>query len=362
MEEKKCYGCGAVIQTSDINKPGYVPEKALKQDHILCQRCFKMLHYHDHLESHLTIDDFLRILDEIGNRDCLVVYVVDLFDFNGSLVPGLMRHIGYNDVLVLGNKRDLLPKSLKEIKLNHWVRRQLKNEGIKPVDVIITSGKKNMNFDMIFDVIEEKRHGRDVYVIGTTNVGKSTFINSLLKHYSVQERFITTSELPGTTLGLIKIPLDEESSLYDTPGIVKESQMTSHVSDDILKKIIPQSEVKPMTFQLKQGQTLYFDGLARVDYLEGDVNSFTVYSSKSIKIHRCKTVKADELYDRHQQFIFYPEGVESTKDMKYIEMKAVGKKREVMISGLGFVTIAKEARVRVMVPKDVDVYMRECLI
>ncbi len=126
MTEIRCYGCGAIIQSADTKKPGYVPESALSKEKILCQRCYKLMHYHQKMESHLTKDDFLRVLQTVGEKDCLVVYIVDLFDFNGSLVPGLMRHIGYNDVLVLANKRDILPKSLKEHRLNTWVRRQFK--------------------------------------------------------------------------------------------------------------------------------------------------------------------------------------------------------------------------------------------
>lgn len=200
MTEIRCYGCGAIIQSADTKKPGYVPESALSKEKILCQRCYKLMHYHQKMESHLTKDDFLRVLQTVGEKDCLVVYIVDLFDFNGSLVPGLMRHIGYNDVLVLANKRDILPKSLKEHRLNTWVRRQFKEYGIKPLDVVVTSGKKNMNFDEIFDKIDEYRHGRDVYVVGITNVGKSTFINRMLKNYSDTTNLITTSEFPGTTL------------------------------------------------------------------------------------------------------------------------------------------------------------------
>lgn len=231
-------------------KPGYVPESALSKEKILCQRCYKLMHYHQKMESHLTKDDFLHVLQTVGEKDCLVVYIVDLFDFNGSLVPGLMRHIGYNDVLVLANKRDILPKSLKEHRLNTWVRRQFKEYGIKPLDVVITSGKKNMNFDEIFDKIDEYRHGRDVYVVGITNVGKSTFINRMLKNYSDASNLITTSEFPGTTLDLIKIPLDDHSSLYDTPGIMNEHQYTSVVDEKDLAYIMPQGEVKPMIYQL----------------------------------------------------------------------------------------------------------------
>ena len=47
----------------------------------------------------------------------------------------------------------------------------------------------------------------------------------MIKEFSDEtENVITTSHFPGTTLDLIDIPLDEESSLYDTPGIINHHQ------------------------------------------------------------------------------------------------------------------------------------------
>ena len=210
MEELRCYGCGAIIQSEDEKKIGFVPKNALDRSQVLCKRCFRLKNYHQLQATNLSDDDFLEILNKIGEKDCLVVYLVDLFDFNGSLIQGLVRHINYNDVIVVGNKRDILPRSIKDTKIIHWLRRQLKLEGIKPLDVLLTSGKKNYHLDELMQMIDQYRKGRDVYVVGVTNVGKSSLINSLLKAYSdVQDNLITTSEFPGTTLDLIEIPLDE---------------------------------------------------------------------------------------------------------------------------------------------------------
>ena len=38
-------------------------------------------------------------------------------------------------------------------------------------------------------------------------------------------------KIPGTTLDMIDIPLDETSFMYDTPGIIQEHQMTHLVSE-----------------------------------------------------------------------------------------------------------------------------------
>lgn len=43
----------------------------------------------------------------------------------------------------------------------------------------------------------------------------------MIKEFSDEtENVITTSHFPRTTLDLIDIPLDEESSLYDTPVLL----------------------------------------------------------------------------------------------------------------------------------------------
>lgn len=363
--EVKCFGCGAIIQSDNEKNIGYVPKTALNKENILCQRCFQLKNYHRLQQTNLTKDDFLHLLQEIGEKDCLVVYVIDLFDFSGSLISGLMRHIAYNDVLVLANKRDILPKSVKERKLEHWVRRQLKNEGVKPIDVMITSGKKNLNLDKIYDAIMDYRRGRDVYVVGVTNVGKSTFINALLKHYADVENqnLITVSEYPGTTLNFIEIPLDDHSTLYDTPGIINDNQITHFIDFEDIKKVIPQTELKPMIYQLHSDQTLYFDGLGRIDYVKGEQASFVAYFSKNLNIHRTKTIKADELYNRHKTFQYEMKDIQDIQQMKTYELTLPKGKCDIVISGLGFVTITSQGgKVKVKAPPKISVLIREAII
>ena len=329
MEEIKCYGCGAVIQSEDEKKIGYVPKNALNKDKILCKRCFQLKNYHQLQEASLTDDDFLNILNRIGEQNCLVIYMVDLFDFNGSLIQGLMRHINYNDLIVVGNKRDVLPKSIKDHKIIMWLNRQLKKEGIKPLDVLLTSGKKNYHLDELMTMIDKYRHGRDVYVVGVTNVGKSSMINALLKAYSDGDTFITTSEFPGTTLDMIEIPLDEQSSIIDTPGIINRHQMAHLLNHEDLKTVLPQSELRPVNYQLQDQ----------------------------------KMSHADDLYNRH--LTLHPEiaGMNSIQDFKVYEWTLPDYKVDIVISGLGFITVKKtKARIRIMIPSQVGVFIRDALI
>lgn len=363
MEEIRCYGCGSIIQSENENKIGYVPKNAMNKQHILCKRCFQMKNYHQLQDSHLQDDDFLRVLNQIGDDNCLVLYLVDLFDFNGSIIQGLMRHINYNDIIVVGNKRDVLPKSIKDHKIIMWLNRQLKKEGIKPLTTILTSGKKNYHLDDLMDVINRYRKGRNVYVVGVTNVGKSSLINSLLKAYAQDDHFITTSEFPGTTLDLIEIPLDEHSSLFDTPGIINKHQMAHLIDKNDLNKILPQSELKPVNFQLNSHQSLYFGGLARFDYLKGDKTSLTCYFHKSLKIHRTKQEKADDIYNRQATLEPTVHHIKTIDEMKTYQFILPEYKVDIVISGLGFVTLKQhKAVIEVKVPEGIGVFIRDALI
>ena len=91
IEEIHCIGCGALIQTTNPNELGYTPlsalEKGIESGEVYCQRCFRLRHYNEIQDVSLTDDDFLRLLNEIGEKDALIVNVVDIFDFNGSLIP-----------------------------------------------------------------------------------------------------------------------------------------------------------------------------------------------------------------------------------------------------------------------------------
>src|SRR5699024_7851827 len=169
---------------------------------------------------------------------------------------------------LVGNKVDLLPRSVNQHQLINWVRSMANEAGLKVKDVFLISSTKGHGMDDLTNQVEKYRNKKDVYIVGTTNVGKSTFINRLINQSIGLKEVITTSYFPGTTLGFIEIPLDDQTSMIDTPGIVNEQQMAHYVSNKDLKIITPAKEVKPRVYQLTQGQTLFFGGLARLDFLK----------------------------------------------------------------------------------------------
>ena len=361
-----CTGCGVKIQTEEPEHLGYAPTSSLEKEVVVCQRCFRLKHYNEVQDVSLTDDDFLKILNGIGQKDALIVKIVDIFDFNGSWLPGIQRFAGKNPVILIGNKADIVPKSVNQNKLIDWMKKESKELGLIPKDVFLVSAAKGKNISEAAAAIDEYRNGKDVYVVGCTNVGKSTFINRIIKEVTGEGDIITTSHFPGTTLDIIQIPLDDGKSLIDTPGIINHHQMAHFVDKRDLKTITPKKEIKPKIYQLNEGQTLFFGGLARFDYLSGGRRSFTCYLSNELNIHRTKLENANELYKIHVGEMLTPPREEQLGEFPELvrhEFTIKEPKTDIVFSGLGWMTVNEAgAKVAAYVPKGVQVMLRKSLI
>ena len=108
-----------------------------------------------------------------------------------------------------------------------------KKYGLEAEEVVLISAEKGWGIEDLLTAINQNRDHEDVYIVGTTNVGKSTLINKLIELSVGEKDVVTTSRFPGTTLDMIDIPLDETSFMYDTPGIIQEHQMTHLVTEKI---------------------------------------------------------------------------------------------------------------------------------
>ena len=367
-EKLICIGCGATIQSDDPEQIGYTPksavEKGIENDELYCQRCFRLRHYNEIAPVSLTDDDFLRLLNQIRDANALIVYVVDIFYFNGSLIPGLHRFVGDNPILLVGNKEDLLPRSLRRTKLMDWMRQQANLAGIRPIDVTLVSAKRNHQISDLLELIEKYRADRDVYVVGVTNVGKSTLINQIIKQTTGVKELITTSRFPGTTLDKIEIPLDDGKQLVDTPGIIHPDQMAHVLPAGALKYVAPQKEIKPRTFQLNDQQTIFLGGVARFDYVRGPRNGVVAYFDNNLNLHRTKLGNADEFYKKHVGGLLTPPAENAVTDFPQLERHEfhLTSKSDLVIEGLGWITIPGDTTVAGWAPKGVSVVVRKAMI
>lgn len=334
MDDKFCIGCGVKLQTENITEEGYTTN--IEND--ICSRCFRMKNYGEYQIVTKSNDEYIEILKTVNDTKDLVIYVIDLLNISRDI--NLIREYFDNKVLLVLNKRDILPKSIKDEKIISY----FESLGLDYQDIVIISPKKNYNIDELLLKVKKYKTSKNVYVVGHTNVGKSTLINTLMKNYSEYDSELTISPLPSTTLNKISIKLNNDLTLIDTPGLVDDGSILNYVSNDMIKKISPKKEIKPKTYQLKKGQCLIIGDLFRVDYVEGERNSFTVFVSNDLKIKRLNMEKHNELKNlfKHDIKVLYHE--------------------DLVVNGLGFIKIVEEANISVYIDKDVEVFTRPSLI
>ena len=358
-----CEGCGVPLQTEDKKALGYVPKSSLERDYILCQRCFQLRHYNKNVTVSLSSDDYLKMVSSIHDKEGIVVHIVDVFDVDGTLLKNLHRIVGDKKIFLVANKVDLLPKSTNFKKVHDWLRRILKEARIEVEEVFLMSAKKGYQVNELAMALETARNKEDIYVVGVTNVGKSTFINQLIQRSTRLKEAITTSYFPGTTLDFIKIPLDHHSAMIDTPGIVNEGQISHYISEEDLKIIVPRREVKPRNYQLNPEQTLFFGGLARFDFVKGEMQPFVCYFSNNLRIHRTKLDKADELYERQLGDLLSPPNEKTLEQLPPLvkqSYRITEPNTDIVFSGLGWITVkAGNITVDVHYPKGLTVSLRE---
>ena len=165
-----------------------------------------------------------------------------------------------------------------------------------------------------------------------------------MKNYSNETCDLTISPLPSTTLNKISIKLDDDLTLIDTPGLIDRGSIVHYVDLSYLKKINPKKEIKPKTYQVKPNQSLIIPELVRIDYIEGEKNSFTFFVSNDLKVKKYISKRHNEL----------KELIKRTFE--------VGYHQDLVINGMGFVKITNKATIDVYVDKNVEIFVRDSLI
>ncbi len=333
--EKRCQGCGVLLQDENVLQEGYTTN--LEND--ICQRCFRMKNYGEYQVVTKSNDEYIDILKDVGKTKDLVLYITDLINLEKNIEQ--IRTIIPNKMILVLNKIDVLPKSVKEEKLKAYFEKL----NIHFEEIIVISTAKNYNIDYLLKRIKYFQTSKNVYVVGHTNAGKSSLINKLIKNYSDKTQELTMSPLPSTTLSTVNIEINDYLTLIDTPGLVDNGSILNHVDLKTMKRISPKTEIKPRTYQLKKNQSLVIEDFLRIDYVEGERNSFTLFLSNEIKVKRLLNLfHNQELKDKNKV----------TYSIKYDE--------DLVISGLGFVKIVNKGVIDVYLDKGIDAFTRRSLI
>lgn len=325
---KKCKGCGVLLQDQHAQDIGYTPN--LMQDY--CQSCFRLQHYGDSSKMKLQIVQANDVLNQLSNQDGLFVWMVDLFHLEESRLDQLHRWLFNKPVVLLISKRELLPKTMSLNKIKRVIEPFIKESHLNIVEVLITGQFGKLNLEENVKRINElkKEFNKDtVYVFGKTNVGKSSFINTL-----TDKPEISVSSIPGTTLDFIKVegPID---NLYDTAGLETGRSVLDKLPKDTVKKLSQKSTIKPKTYQLQTNQSLVIDGYGYIIFDNKTPISVTTYLPDSVLVHRTKAENAATQFER----ISNQQGILTDEKIICSQTKKTFKKCDLVIYDIGFISI-----------------------
>eukprot|EP01083_Nonionella_stella_P046297 123938_1 len=277
---------------------------------LVCVRCYQLT-YNGKTKSAMDVDntDFRKALTMLvkDSPKAAILTLVDVMDFYGTLFEDLSKIIGKrHPVIVCVNKIDVLPVNTSLTRVNKWVNYETNKLGLWVKEVLLVSAFKGTNMAKAVESLKSicGTEGRDLFVVGTTNVGKSTFINQLIKRRFIknQRKHQTTiSRFPGTTLGLIDFPLTihPRNRLFDTPGMLSNTQLAPHLQFDELKGLAYSNPLKPRTYKVGAGQCIILGGLARVDMLSGRPFFFTTFCSPKVSVHIGRWDKVDDMLEKN---------------------------------------------------------------
>lgn len=420
-----CGRCGAHLHCQDAKMPGFVPweifngkrEAALRKIH--CQRCHFMEEYHVALKMNVHPEDYPLAIGHLKDEKAIVVLIVDLVDFPGSVWPDILHLLGPDKrIFLVGNKVDLLPQDsdnyldrIQHSMVKSFYKKCHQSSGNSPklLDSMLVSARTGYNIEWLITRLfllwrQHKEHvGGDVYLVGTTNVGKSSIFNALLDSDMCKISAIDrvdkalTSPVPGTTLNLLKFPIlrpdpsklsmrhsrlkqdsqvvreldakrmeklresksrkytvplfpvgqtflykrdqsqkmkssglfdinvkpEQKNKLaapidpghksfakdkwcYDTPGSVSTDQIINLLTQEEVMVTLPNLPIRPKSFSLKVGHTIFLGGIGRLDIVRGpeeakwkdDPLCVTAFCSDDLPIHVVRTEDAEKFYQK----------------------------------------------------------------
>jgi ribosome biogenesis GTPase A len=385
---------------------------------LVCARCYSLKHYGKvkSEEAELSLPDFdvAKVVGEAIRsrqfRRAIVLVVVDLADFDGSLprltIQSMLEEsLGKSGemavkgeranfkLIIAANKSDLLPRQATTARLEQWVRKRITQGGLpRPSSVHIVSSHSSFGVrSLIVDLQKSLMGGSggDVWVVGAQNAGKSSLINAMQKAVKVgrtggKKAEVTAAPMPGTTLGVVPVSggiVPKGCDMLDTPGVRHEYQLTSNLSFEEVRMILPRRSLKPRTYRLGEGQTIHMGGLGRVDIITvpGATMYITVWASDDIRTHLGKTKNAEQFYSVHAGKELVPpvaadeqdrlSRIESIGNMKATDVIVEGdswkqSSVDVCIAGLGWISVGVngKAELKVWAPPGVAITSRDALI
>lgn len=277
---KKCLGCGAVLQSTYPNEKGYIIEEKAETSKY-CQRCFKIIHYNEKTATSLpNINEY--ILKEVNDKAKYVYFMIDILNINTETI-NMYHKISKPKTLII-SKLDIIPKSIKQSRIKEWLKETYEIND----EVLFQSSKKNLNTRTITNSLEAQNIN-SCYIVGYTNSGKSSLINKICEINDIKDQELTTCLIPNTTIDFIKIRINDNLTIIDSPGFTLQNPIYKENDFDLIEAINPRKVLSPITYQVKD---ITYINIHNLIALNSNINnSLTLYLSNVLNIDRIFKLK-----------------------------------------------------------------------
>ena len=364
---RKCYNCGAVLQSSDPTKEGYVNKEVLEngsQNFLFCNKCFEIERFRPKTNEPLINDDLVKIVEDSKKKQALLVYVINLFSFEASFSHKINEIINGMNILVVANKFDLMPKGTNEDETREYVAHRFRADGVhvEKDNIVLANAFDDDTARNIIAQIYELKNGKDVYIIGSKLAGKTTLIDSFLRVYkNLSQGNIVSQEYPGTNARVLQLPLSPRTMMYEIPSIPHNNSILYNLDANAMRKVYVNKAVEHKDIALKKDEVLWFGGMSFIELLEGKKTSIRCYFAEGVQLKKHSNRKCEERFVSaiaKKAIKPYYSKIKTVKDMDVFEIKITeANYRDIGIQGLGwFNFLAKGQTFRIYVPKGVSIY------
>jgi len=334
----KCQGCGAILQTEDQTKVGY----ALNLELDYCQSCYKLMHYGEG-STHFHPEDLPKL-----QSDALIIMVSSILHLDLLFSYPVYRYQPDAKFVYIINQIDLLPSSTNLDLLIERITLQARKHHIPFIDIILMSAKNIHDIENLRNYLRNYKE-KHVYLVGVQNSGKTTLFKALTHH---------TKALAFKKAGLTQEALTGQlnhQTIYDMPGLYQEGYLHQILPYEIYKNLIPDEQIRPKIYQLRQNQTLFIEGLIAFTSL-GDERTVALYVERNVSIHKTNQLRIKPLLlEKEKHFkIFANEYQEKA-------FKIPEGKQQITLADMGFIHITGPLTVKLTYPKDMHLSITEAL-
>jgi 50S ribosome-binding GTPase len=256
----------------------------LARTKLYCQRCVALQNNqvysaYDALRD-VSADVFAHQVKHVVSRRTygLCLLVVDATDPEHSALKHVRRLIGKTPCWLVLTKTDLLPRC-HDGDVRALAKRIQSITGTIYLHTMAVSAATGHGMIPLAERLLASLGGKDVFCIGSANVGKSTLVQRLAqtmasarlyyqekkashahhrRHVLQHDLALSASHLPGTTLQAVRVPCfgSPRHALWDTPGILQPKSLSyalypSHVMEPLCR---PQPIPLPSVERGTQGQ------------------------------------------------------------------------------------------------------------